>query len=363
MQTPYFFGRIGIVVLWTGILFFVLALLSDYSFIPEGKEITVFAWGDMFDEDIIAEFEHETGITVNLSVYQTNEELLAKLRTLEGSGYDLVVPSDYVVGKLISEGLVQPIDKQKLDFYDAINPVLLGHFFDPENRYAIPFEWELYGIGVNTQCFSREYLEQDPWRFVFEPHTTILQEDPHSVAMSNDPVEAIVFAAHYLFGPVTSLTKEQQQMVVDVLKKQRRYVEAYSNDRSEYYLATNNCCVSLSQSSLIWRAMRTYDTVDFHLPRENGFVTIEHCVIPIGSHKTEYVYQFLNHVYTRDSFKRHFHKYLFIPARQDVIDELDATAEQKQIMRSSPERFANYHFVRDIVPDTVKNRMWIEIKS
>jgi len=353
----------SIIAVWLVVIASVLMLASGYYIFQPGKSITIFAWGDMLDEDVIAEFEQQTGITVNVSFYATNEELLAKLRALEGRGYDLVVPSDYVVAKLIQEGLVQPLDKERLHFYNDINPVLLGHFFDPENRYALPFEWELYGIGMNAYCQPREEVEQHPWRCIFEPYKTFLAERFHAIAMANDPVEAIVFAAHYLYGPVTSLSREQQREITQLLQKQKAWVEAYTNDRSEYYLATNNCCISLSQSSLIWRAMRQYGNISFYLPPNDGFVTIEHCAIPVGSDKQDLVYQFLDHLYSRESMRRHFEKHAFIPARYDVIDQLSATEEQKQIMRSSHKRFRQLHFIRDLVPDEIKNRMWIEIKQ
>jgi len=356
-------GRIGIIIGWTGVLLALVMVTSGYRIFAPAKEITVFAWGDMFDEDIIAAFEQETGITVNLSFYGTNEELLAKLRAMNGHGYDLVVPSDYVVSKLIHEELVQPIDHSQLTFYNAINPVLLGHFFDPDNRYAIPFEWELYGIGINEYCKPQSDVIEHPWRCLFEPYRTFLRDQSHAIAMSNDPVEAILFAAEYLYGDVDTLTRQQQDAIVDLLKKQRPWVEAYSNDRSEYYLATNNCCISVSQSSLIWRAMWQYPNIDFYLPHDRGFVTIEHCVIPVGSDKSDLVYQFLNYIYSRESFKEHFAQYAFIPARYDVIDDLPATDEQKRIMKSSPEQFQRLRFIRDIVPDDVKNYMWVDIKS
>ena len=363
MRLGQFIGRIAIVIAWIAVITVSLLVLSGYHLFPPDKEITVFAWGDMFDEDIIAEFERDTGIKVNLSFYSSNEELLVKLRALDGYGYDLVVPSDYVVEKVIREGLVQPIDKRKLDFYEHLNPVLLGHFFDPENRYAIPFEWEIYGIGINDACKEQVDQEESPWTCIFEPDKTFLHDDPHSVAMTNDPVEAITFAAQYLFDDVQQLDDDQQDAVQRLLQKQQRWVEAYSNDRSAYYLATNNCCISLLQSSLMWRAMRKYNNISFYLPEDNGFVTVEHCVIPIGSERQDLVYQFLNYIYSKQSFTRHFNTFAFIPARYDVIEDLQASQKQKSIMRSSQERFNRFHFIRDIVPDEVKNRMWVEIKS
>ena len=90
------------------------------------KSITVFTWPLIIDANYITEFERETGIKVYLSYYENNEELLTKLKTTQGRGYDLVIPSDYTIEQLIKDGLVKKIDISKIDFVDRIHPFLKG---------------------------------------------------------------------------------------------------------------------------------------------------------------------------------------------------------------------------------------------
>jgi spermidine/putrescine transport system substrate-binding protein len=327
-------------------------------------------WGDTFDESYIRKFEQETGVNVTISYYASNEELLAKLRSTKGYGYDIVVPSDYTVAKLKDEGLIKKIDKTKLPFFDALNPVLLGHFFDPANDYSIPFEWGVYLIGINTNMIQRRDIIGNAWKFALDPENSApmlskigIEQDDMRIAMVNDPVEVLAMGSLYLFDGMSRLNSEQIRSIEDLFIRQKPYVEAYTNIRSDYYLATDNCALAISQQAQIWEGMREYDNIDFVIPESRSFVTIEHCVIPVGSQKDDLVYAFLRFMYTKESFVHHYDAFASSPARRDVIDQLDATDEQKRVMRSSPEQFKNYYFIQDLVSEQEKHDFWLQLKS
>jgi spermidine/putrescine transport system substrate-binding protein len=93
-------------------------------------------------------FERETGIRLHVSYYETNEELFSKLRATKGEGYDLVIPSDYVVELMIKEGLLQKIDRTKVHAWSELDPKLLSLYFDPHNDYTIPYFWAVYGLEL-----------------------------------------------------------------------------------------------------------------------------------------------------------------------------------------------------------------------
>lgn len=350
--------RVVIFLFWSCVI--ALLLLTPRVSLVARNSISIFAWPGVFSEEYISLFERETGIKVYVSYYASNEELLVKLRATGGRGYDLVVPSDYAVKKLIDEGLLKRIDKQKLDFVQVLNPLLMGHPFDASNDYALPFVWELSLIGVTKNFMQHARVTPEhAWDLVFRPGDFGLD---YRLIMVNDPIEAIAAAAYYRFGTVASLSIDQETAVKELLRAQRPWVEAYSNVRSDYYLGTHNAMAALSHSAEIWRASRDYSDVDFIVPRDT-FVTIEHCALPVGNTKDDLVYQFLNFFYTERSFQHHFDLFKTSPARRDVIDTLQATAYQKAIMISSQKDFAHYIFVRDILSEQSKQSLWISIKS
>lgn len=353
-----FVTRITIFLLWLAIVGFIL-IIPRIRFV-EHNALSVFAWPGVFSEEQIKRFEQETGIKVYLSSYASNEELLVKLRATRGHGYDLVMPSDYAVKKLIDEGLLKKIDKQKLNFVEALNPVLMGHSFDLNNDYALPYVWELYLMGMSRAFRERHAVTEDTaWNLIFKPQ---LFGSDYRLIMINDPVDVIAFASHYLFGPVTTLTPDQLQQLQQLLIAQRPWVEAYSNVRSDYYLGTRNATVALAHSAEIWRAIRDYSAIDFVVPRDT-FISIEYCALPAASTKEDLVYQFLNYFYKKEVCAYHFNVFRSCPARLDVIDQLEATDHQKSIMKSSPAQFKHYMFMRDIISEQQKYDLWTSVKA
>jgi spermidine/putrescine transport system substrate-binding protein len=351
------FIRSSIILLWILLIFAALYWPKWQVFSYDSNTINIFGWGDILDPAIITQFEKETGIKVNLNYYSSNEELIVKLRATHGEGYDLIIPSDYAVNILIDEGLVQELDRKKLEFWQHINPALLGHFFDPDNRYSIPFEWEIFGLGVD-----KEYFQAHPttpsWAMLFDPKIV-----HYKITMNNDPIEAAGIASFYLYGPRTSLTEEEIQGVRNVLVEQKKWVTAYANFRGDYFLATRNCAVVLASSSYIWRTKRLFDFVGFVVPEEGSFITIENLCLTKPTKKQELVYQFINFLYRKESVASHFHTYGFFPSTTHALDIMDMDEQAAQLLLASEEEFKKFHFVENLIPQDELRDIWVEVKT
>lgn len=351
------FIRSGIILIWIALIFAILYWPKWKVFSYDSNTLNIFAWGDILDPDVITSFEKETGIKVNLNYYSSNEELIVKLRATHGEGYDLIIPSDYAVNILIDDGLVKEIDHKKLDFWNAINPSLLGHFFDPTNRYSIPFEWELFGLGIDKDYF-RAHPTPPSWGMLFDPDIV-----HYKITMNNDPIEAVAFASFYLFGPMESLTADEKQLVRQTLIDQKKWVTAYANFRGDYFLATHNCAVVIASSSYIWRTKRLYDFVGFVVPEEGSFITIENLCIPKPTKKEKLVYQFLNYLYRPESVASHFNTYGFFPAATNGMELMDLDEQAKQLMLSTEEEFKKFYFVENLIPQDELRDLWVEVKT
>lgn len=350
-------GRVFIISLWLCILaLFLFIAKSNWG--ERSRSITVFSWGGTFSPERVRAFEKKTGIKVYISSYVTNEELLVKLRATGARDYDLVIPSDYAMEKMIQEGLLQKIDMQKLDFIEELNPLLLGHFFDPQNEYSVPLEWGVYLIGFNKKILAPSLITpKNAWKFIFTP-----QFQNEKVVMVNDPLEAINFASLYLYGYQSTLSGDQISGVQDLLIAQNRWVRSYNSLRADYYLGTKSVAVAVASSLSIFRGIGQYKDIDFVVPDET-FITIENCAIPVMSKKTDLVYEFLNFMYEKETVIKHFSENFFCPTRLDAINDLDVSDREKKIMRSSKEAFKHYHFVRTILPEQEKNSLWVSVKS
>src|SRR5512132_3295364 len=99
-----------------------------------------FTWSDYVGPEIIQEFERREQATVVIDTFSSNEELLAKLQS-GATGYDVVVPSDFMVAIMIQQGLLSELDQQELPNASLLEPHLQALHFDPERRYSIPYLW------------------------------------------------------------------------------------------------------------------------------------------------------------------------------------------------------------------------------
>lgn len=121
-----------------------------------GEVINVYNWGVYISDgsdgyiDVNEEFTRRTGIAVNYSTYDSNESLYAKLKT-GGAAYDVIIPSDYMIGKLIEEGLIQKLDYSNIPNYRYIDKEFRNLSYDPANEYSVPYTWGCVGIIYNTK--------------------------------------------------------------------------------------------------------------------------------------------------------------------------------------------------------------------
>jgi spermidine/putrescine transport system substrate-binding protein len=332
--------RAVMVGVWLLMLLALLYLALIWPLKKQAKSINVFAWSGMFDLGYITHFERKTGIRVNVSFYESNEELLVKVRATGGRGYDLIVPSDYAITILKREGLLKKLDKSKMPFYRTLNPVLLGHYFDPDNDYSVPFEWSVFGLGIDRDFFKNKELSAS-WKLVFDPCAS-----PTKVIMSNDPLVVLPITAFYLFGPSASLKRTMLPSIEQLLRTQKPCVEAYADFRANYYLAAKNVAVAMASSADVGRVMRDYPNIDFLVPQEGTLLTIESFALPAQTTKDDLVYEFLKFMFAPEALIQNFERLGFFPPTTEVLPSLKTSETIRGLLSMSKEQFARFSFLK-----------------
>ena len=125
------------------------------------NEITVYNWGQYISDgtddslDVIQAFEEETGIKVNYLTFDSNESMYTKLKT-GGTTFDVIIPSDYMIAKLISEDMLEPLDFANIPNYEYIDEAFRDQAYDPQNAYSVPYTWGTVGLIYNKNYVSEE---------------------------------------------------------------------------------------------------------------------------------------------------------------------------------------------------------------
>ena len=132
----------------------------------EGQTLYIYNWGEYTGENIIADFEEETGASVVMDNFDSNEQMYIKVANQEV--YDLLVPSDYMIQRLIEEDLLQKLDKSKLDCMDKLSDAVKGLPYDPENDYSVPYFWGTVGIVYDKTKVDIEDLEREGYNIFLD---------------------------------------------------------------------------------------------------------------------------------------------------------------------------------------------------
>ena len=132
----------------------------------EGQELHLYNWGEYMGENLIADFEEQTGATVKVDYFDSNEQMY--IRVANGESFDVLVPSDYMIQRLMEEDLLQPLDKSKLSNLDLLNDDVMGLDYDPENEYSVPYFWGTVGIVYDKTKVSEEDLEKEGYNIFLD---------------------------------------------------------------------------------------------------------------------------------------------------------------------------------------------------
>jgi spermidine/putrescine transport system substrate-binding protein len=291
----------------------------------------------LIDPQYIRVFEDAHAVTVVIRYYGSNEELIAKMRSTNGAAADLVVPSDYAVARLIAEKLLLPLDHEALQSLNHSDPAFLDRSFDPENRYSVPYMWDAVGIGYVEGALTQADRLRG-WGAVFAPRES-------TVVMVNDPVEAIALAAAYRDLLDEPFTPDVRDEITEALKAQRPFVEAYSNFRSDYALATRSVPLAVMTTTYAERAARTFPHVRFFVPPEGRFMNIENFSVSVATKNRQVVYDLINFLTTHESLIYHSDLYTM----RSVL--------------SAPADIDEYRFFNDQLSDQEKFDLWISVKS
>ncbi len=353
-----FFKSIGICLFWITIIFVFLYTPRFLQITNPNRSINVCMWPGVVDPKVISAFEKESGIKVNLSSFDGNEELLVKLFATKGKGYDLIVTSDYCVEILIKNNLLKKIDRSKLNFWDAINPHFLGYYYDPKNEYSIPSDWYVLGFGVQKKHFKDGSMPKPGWASVFD-----LDNINYKMGVINDSRELAGLAINYLYGEVRKINDKEVQEVTDLLCRQKKYIEAYTDLRGDFLLKSGNCSLVLVANSFIWRTLEEDDSIAFNLPEDGVFLNTENFAIPKPSEKADMVYALLNYLFRLDVQEHNFNNDSFLSVRKDAEFMYNNPYLASSVALIDPNKTERLEIFNNQLTDDQINDIWLKVKG
>lgn len=253
----------------------------------DNKELVLYTWEGLFPQEVLTDFEDETGIRIISSNFDSNETMLEKVQQSDGKDYDLVIGDDYIIEQIVNNGLAKELDKEKLKNYDNINPLYQSQFYDPENKYTIP-----HGAGIPLIVYDPEQVDfeiqgyEDLWNPALE--------DKIATIASYRAVEGMV-----LLTMGKSMNEEDPAVIKEAgekLKALAPNIRMIQDTNTQNALLNGEASVGILYTSQVIAALAENPDLKVVYPKEGLGFGIMNFFIPKNAPDTEEAYAFLDYI-------------------------------------------------------------------
>ena len=242
--------------------------------LADGGEVNFYNYDTYIGETTLEDFEELTGTKVNYDLFADNEEMFAKLRG-GNPGYDLIVPSNEYVERLILAELLQPLDKSKIPNAKNLDPAFADPAFDPGRTYSLPYMWGTIGIGYRKSAVS---APPSSWNDLYAS-----DEYAGRIALMSSPVYVIQMAMKAMGKSINDWTPENIAAAEKMIIEQKDRVVAFAPDNGQDLLLAGEVDLAMEWNGDILQVMSEDDDIGYVVPDEGGLVWEDCLCIPTGA--------------------------------------------------------------------------------
>ena len=312
-------------------------------------ELVLYTWDGMVPQEVLDDFEKETGTKVVYSNFDTDETMLEKLSQAKGGDYDVVIADDYIIESAVKEGLVQKLDKDAITNWGNINPLFQGQFYDPDDEYTVP-----YGAGIPLIVYDPDQVDIDikGYKDLWDP--------------SLEDSVAIIGAYRVICG-ITQLSmgKSMNEEDVDVIARTGEKLQELApnirliqDDNTQNALLNGEASVAFLYTSQVTQALKENPDLKVVYPEEGLGFGILGTFIPSEAPNAEAANEFINYLLQPEVTAKCINSvgyYNTNKAADDLVDENlvvpDDVTKGESIENVSQEAEQEY------------NKIWTEFKA
>ncbi len=357
---------------WAGAAF-AIALGAATVAAAEEAVVNVYNWSDYIDEELLVEFEAETGIKVVYDVFDSNNILETKLLTGK-SGYDVVVPSGTFLARQIQAGVFQELDKAKLTNLGNMDAAIMDRVkrWDPSNSYAVNYMWGTTGFGYNTAKIAERMADAPvgSWRMMFDPAVVARFADC-GVYLMDEPDEVIPAVLNYLGEDPDSKDVDVIAKTEPVLMAIRPYIRKFHNSAQINDLANGDICLTMGWSGDMLqardRAVEAENNVDiaYVIPSEGALMWFDMMAVPADAPHPENAHAFINYIMRPDVIARASNYVYYANGNAAATPLLEADLVEDEGIYPPDSVKAKLYITDPMPPKTQRfvNRLWTRVKS
>lgn len=335
------------------------------KFKGKGISINVYNWGEYIstgaDEgtlDVNGEFEKLTGIKVNYTNYATNEELYAKLKG-GGTTYDVIIPSDYMISKMIKEELIQPLNMDNIPNFRYIMNNYRNLAYDPENAYSVPYTWGTVGIIYNAEQIDIPKEEID-WDILWD------EKYKDQILMFDNPRDAFAVSELLLGYSLNTENPSELKAAAEKLKEQKDVVQAYVMDEVFDKMAAGEALLAPYYAGDALTILEDNEDLDFVVPKSGTNLFVDAMCIPSSAKQKEAAEMYINFMCEPDIAFANIDYICYSTPHSGAYEMLDDEVRESHVSYPDSQFIADKTTVfvnlSDEANDLMKD-LWTEMKS
>lgn len=317
-------------------------------------ELNVYNWGDYIDESVLKEFEKKYDIKVNYDTFTTNEDMYVKVKA-GGSSYDVLVPSDYMIKRMIDEDMLSKLDFSNIPNYQYIDTRFRDLGYDPQNEYSVPYMWGTVGILYNKKLVSEK---PDSWKILWD------KKYAKQILMLDSQRDSIGITLKMLGYSLNSKNTAELEAAKKALIEQKPLVLAYVVDEVKDKMIAEEAALAVVWSGDAVYCMRENPDLDYIIPKEGSNLWFDAMVVPKDAPHKKEAELFINFMCETNTAFKNADYIGYSSPHTEAVKQLPEEVTQNRSAYPLAEDLADSEVFVDL-GSMMKDfdRIWTEVKS
>ena len=349
-------GSIAALIFMTSIVLYFAGVQIEKTQGISGKNtFNLYNWGDYIDPSLLTKFEKETQYRVVYETFDSNEAMYTKIQQ-GGTSYDLAIPSEYMIDRMIQEKLVLPIDHKRIKGLNRIDEDFRDLPFDPGNEYSIPYFWGTLGIIYNDQLVEENSIQS--WDDLWNPK---LKND---VMLIDSAREVLGFTLQSLDHSLNSKNLEELTEAKQKLDRLMPNVKAIVADEIKMYMIQEEAAVAVSYSGEAVDMIDENEHLHYIVPDEGSNLWFDNIVIPKTATNTDAAYAFINFMLEPENAAQNAEYIGYSTPNKEALDLLPVEIREDEQFYPSQKSIEQMEVYENLGPEYLGlyNDLYLEFK-
>ena len=334
-----------------------------HKFKGQNLSVNVYNWGEYISDgsdgslDVNKAFEELTGVKVNYSTFASNEELYVKLK-VGGIQYDVIIPSDYMIEKLIKENLVRKLNYNNIPAHTNIANRFKNLPFDPTGEYSLAYTWGVTGIVYNRKLVTEAENEID-WKILFD------KKYKGQILMYYNPRDAFGIAQAYLGYSLNTTNETELRECARILKEQKTLVQSYVMDEIYDKMEAGEAALGVYYAGDSLSMIDSNPDLNFVIPRKGANLFVDSICIPAASGSPELAEMYINFLCEPEIALANIEYINYASQNDGAIAIMSDNTKNNKIIYPDKETLDNCEVYITLPDDTniLMENLWNEILS